>query len=85
MKYIKGVMMILSPQELKQLEKEHFIEVPYKDKEFVVMGKKELQRAKKLDLLYLDFLQSQAKGNIITIKSDEELEKHLKELEKCIN
>ena len=77
--------MILSPQELKQLEKEHFIEVPYEDKELIIMDKKELEKAKKLDLLYLDFLQSQAKGNVVTITSDEELEKHLKELEKCIN
>jgi len=77
--------MILSPQELKQLEKEHFIEVPYEDKELIIMDKKELERAKKLDLLYMDFLQSQAKGNVITITSDDELEKHLKELEKCIN
>jgi len=63
--------MNLSPQELKQLEKEHFIEVPYEDKEFIVMDKKELERAKKLDLLYLDFLQSQAKGETYTMSADE--------------
>ena len=63
--------MILSPKELKQLEKEHFIEVPYEDKEFIVMDKKELERAKKLDLLYLDFLQSQAKGETYTMSADE--------------
>jgi len=63
--------MTLSPQELKQLEKEHFIEVPYEDKELVIMDKKELERAKKLDLLYLDFLQSQAKGETYTMSADE--------------
>jgi hypothetical protein len=64
-------MMILSPQELKQLEKEYFIEVPYEDKEFIIMDKKELEKAKKLDLLYIDFLQSQAKGETYTMSADE--------------
>ena len=75
----------LNKQDLQKLEREHFIEVPYEDKELIIMDKKELEKAKKLDLLYLDFLQSQSKGEVLTIKSDEELENHLKELEKCIN
>ena len=75
----------LDKQDLEKLQKEHFITIPYEDKEFILMDKKELEKAKKLDLLYLDFLQSEAKGETYTISTDLDLENHLKELEKCIS
>jgi len=75
----------LNKQDLEKLQKEHFIEVPYEDKELIIMDKKELEKAKKLDLLYIDFLQSQVKGETVTISNNEDLEKHLRKLEKCIN
>jgi len=61
----------LNKQDLEKLQKEHFITIPYEDKEFILMDKKELEKAKKLDLLYLDFLQAEAKGETYTMSADE--------------
>ena len=70
----------LNKQDLQKLEKEHFLTIPYEDKEFIIIDKKELEKEKKLDLLYIDFLQSQAKGETLTLSADELIERIENEL-----
>jgi len=70
----------LNKQDLKKLETEHFITIPYENREFIIMDKQELEKAKNLDLLYIDFLQSQAKGETLTLSADELIERIENEL-----